>query len=386
MNVLLIPSSFPTRREPWPGSYIYEYARSLALRHEVTVVYPQQSGSPGVGDEPFFTDEWLEPRVRLVNYSYAHLPKSWMLSYFAAFRRVWWRVRHEWKIDVIFAHVVMPAGLAALQLGRLLRIPVILTEHWGPARDWLEGAGVPRRLQYAALEHTYRKVNYLTAVSDSLADEIKAVFGASVNGKLDYPIDCEVFRPARTHVANGSAPVLCVTRGRFDPRKGVDNLLAAWEMVSRRTGGSVRLDIVGPDVEALMPQIEAKGIGETCRLLPWRPSSELAPLMRGSALVVIPSRYETFGRSGAEALASGVPVVATNCGGPAEYVGEGTGLLVPPEDPSALAEGILAGLKRRDFLPPEELARRIRERFGYEAICQRFTEIATELTSERKSR
>lgn len=379
MNVLLIPSSFPTKQDPWPGSFVKEYARSLALQHNVTVVYLQQLGSLGVGDQPFFTDESLEPRIRLVNYTYSQLPKSWVMSYLGAFRKVWRRIRPEWKIDVIYAHVVMPAGLAALMLGRLLRIPVILTEHWGPTRDLLKETSIPPKLQYAALKYVYRNVDYLSAVSSSLADEIYEVFGAAVDGKLDNPVDCSLFYPNYTEQPRPR--VLCVTRGHSDPRKGLPNLFAAWRIVSQRTKGAVFLDIIGPGTDELEPQLEAEGISQTCRLLPWRPASELAILLRNAALVVIPSRYETFGRSGVEALASGVPVVATRCGGPNEYIEEGTGLLVPPDDPEALAAGILAGLERRNFRPPEELARRIRDRYGYAAVCQRFTEIAGKLTN-----
>ncbi|MGZ5435796.1 MAG: glycosyltransferase [Pyrinomonadaceae bacterium] len=380
MNVLLIPSSFPTRREKWHGSYVHEFARSLALQHSVTVLYPQQLGSPGVGDEPFFIDEFLEPGIRLINYTYSHLPKSWLFSYIAAFRKVFHRVHSQARIDVIFAHVVLPAGAAAVVWGRRLKIPVILTEHWGPAEDWLKQSGLPRSLMRALLRKTYRRVDYLTAVSESLADEIREVFGVSVCGKLDQPIDCDVFHPAARSV-DAPPRVVCVTRGKPDPRKGNTNLLAAWKIVAQRTHGSVGLDIVGPDVEELAPLIEAEGLRATCRLLPWRPAPDLAILIRNSALVVIPSRYETFGRSGVEALACGVPVVATRCGGPNEYVEEGTGVLVPTDDPEALAAGILAGLRREDFLPPEELARRTRERFSYEAVCRRFTEVAQTLVN-----
>jgi glycosyltransferase involved in cell wall biosynthesis len=384
MNVLLIPSSFPTKRQPWPGNYIYEYARSLALQHNVTVVYPQQLGAPGIGDEPFYSEEWLEPRIRFINYSYSHLPKSWMLSYFGAFRKIRKRIHEEWKIDIIFSHVVLPAGLAALALSRLFRVPVILTEHWGPAEDWLKDLSLPPKVMRAIIENTYRRVDYLTAVSESLANEIEAVFGASTNGKIDYPIDCDVFHPNATQTAVSAARVLCVTRGKFDPRKGISNLLKAWKVVSQRAGQVVHLDIIGPDIEELEPQIEAMGIGKTCSLLPWRPAVELAPLMQRSTLLVIPSSYETFGRSGAEALACGVPVVATDCGGPKEYVADGTGLLVPIEDHQALADGITYGLTRSRFLPPEELASRIRQRFGYQAISDRFTEVATSLLANGK--
>jgi teichuronic acid biosynthesis glycosyltransferase TuaC len=390
MNILLIPSVFPTRRELWPGLYVYEYARSLALGHDVTVVYPQQLGSPRVGDTPFYDDDQLGPRIRRINYTYKHVPKSWVLSYLAAFRRVVGRIRREWRIDVIYAHVVMPAGLSALMLKRLLGIPFVLTEHWGPVRNWVDEAPPSqKKLMSWGLRHAYADADYRTAVSDSLAEEIKQEFGVSVDGKLDYPIDCDMFRPAAPGEENGAGQpprVLCVTRGHYDPRKGVANLLDAWQRVAQRSGGAAapRLDIVGPDVELLAPRVEELGVGASVSLLPWVPPAGLAPLIRRSALVVIPSSYETFGRSGAEALASGVPVVATRCGGPAEYVREGAGLLVPKEEPAALAEGILAGLERERFLPAEALARLTRERFGHEVICRRFTEVAGQIVAGQK--
>ncbi|MDT5269280.1 MAG: glycogen synthase [Acidobacteriota bacterium] len=383
MNILLIPSVFPTRRELWPGLYVYEYARSLAHSHDVTVVYPQQLGSPRVGDTPFYDDDRLGPRIRRINYTYKHVAKSWVLSYLAAFRRVLRRVRREWEIDVIYAHVVMPAGLSALMLKRLLGIPVVLTEHWGPVKNWVDEApSSQKKVLSWGLRHAYADVDYRTAVSDSLAAEIREEFGVSVDGKLDYPIDCDMFRPAAPDEEGRATPsrVLCVTRGHYDPRKGVANLLAAWQAVAQKSNGAApQLDIVGPDVELLAPHVAELHIGASVNLLPWVPPAELAPLIRRSSLVVIPSSYETFGRSGAEALASGVPVVATRCGGPEEYVHEGTGLLVPKEDPAALAEGILAGLERERFLPAEELARQTRERFGHEVICRRFTEVAENL-------
>lgn len=386
MNVLLIPSSFPTQREPWPGNYIHEYARSLALQHEVTVVYPQQLGKAGVGDKPFFSESWLEPRIRLVNFSYSHIPKTWALSYLAAFRKVWGRMRDEWKIDVIYAHVVKPAGLAAVRLGRLSRLPVILTEHWGPARDWLTDPTLPPSVMKKIISRTYRRADYLTAVSKSLADEMNEMFGVTTHGNLDYPIDCELFHPAKSEVSDLKQRVMCLTRGQVDPRKGHSNLIDAWKIVAARTNGDMQLDLVGPDIEQLQPQLEAAGIASSCRLLPWRPAAELAPLIQSAALMVIPSNYETFGRSGAEALACGVPVVATSCGGPSEYVEEGTGLMVPVNDASALAESLLAGLQRSRFLPAEILAQRIRERFSYEVICGRFTEVAEDLIENRRAK
>jgi len=55
---------------------------------------------------------------------------------------------------------------------------------------------------------------------------------------------------------------------------------------------------------------------------------------------VLPSRYETFGVALVEAMATGLPAVATRCGGPEDIVTDQTGQLVPPDDPDALAEAL----------------------------------------------
>ena len=379
MNVLIITSTFPTKRESWRGTYILDCARSLALQHNVTVVYPERLSAPNVGNEPFFIDEYLQPRVRFVNFTYTHFPKSWLVSYVAAFRKVLNRINAEQRIDVIFAHVVLPAGAAAVVWGRRLNVPVILTEQWGPAGDWLKDTMIPPRLMRAIVGKIYRRADCLTAVSDSLAEDITRTFGAHVDAKFDQPIDCEFFRPDGDNVTLEPRRVLCVTRAD-DPRKGVPNLLAAWKIVAREMADSVGLQIVAPDVHALAAEVERNGIGASCELVASIPPPGLAALFQKASLIVIPSRYETFGRTGAEGLACGVPVVSTRCGGPAEYITEGTGLMVPTENPGALAEAIMVALQQRDkFLPPRELARRICERFSYEAVCQRFTDLAESL-------
>jgi glycosyltransferase involved in cell wall biosynthesis len=96
-------------------------------------------------------------------------------------------------------------------------------------------------------------------------------------------------------------------------------------------------------------------------------------------LVVTSQRCETFGNVVVEALASGVPVVATRCGGPEDIVADEVGRLVPIGDPDALARAIREVWEQRDGFPPERLARYARERFSQERIAAQLIALYEEI-------
>jgi glycosyltransferase involved in cell wall biosynthesis len=110
----------------------------------------------------------------------------------------------------------------------------------------------------------------------------------------------------------------------------------------------------------------------------------VAELMRRADLFVLPSLHENLPVVLAEAMASGLPAVATRVGGVAELLDHAdAGTLVAPGDPAALAEAIRARLDapRPD---PAALAARAAERFGYEALARTWDEIYDELLESRR--
>jgi glycosyltransferase involved in cell wall biosynthesis len=90
---------------------------------------------------------------------------------------------------------------------------------------------------------------------------------------------------------------------------------------------------------------------------------------------VVSSRRESFSAVAVEALACGTPVVATRCGGPEEILTQETGVLVPPEDPEALAAGIDEVLSRRDEFEAQVLRARALEISGPPAVRRRIEEL-----------
>jgi glycosyltransferase involved in cell wall biosynthesis len=124
-------------------------------------------------------------------------------------------------------------------------------------------------------------------------------------------------------------------------RKGSDLFVDAARRLQSRNGTTYKFEMVGSESELIdrewahgvMSEATAAGITHV-------PSAEVFERMRGWDAFVLPSRSDPFPLSMLEAMASGLPVVGTRRDGIAEQITNGTGLLVEPEDPAALADAI----------------------------------------------
>jgi glycosyltransferase involved in cell wall biosynthesis len=130
-----------------------------------------------------------------------------------------------------------------------------------------------------------------------------------------------------------------VYAGRLSEEKGVDVLIAAAALRPR-----VRVDVAGdgPARAELERLVEAQGMGDRIRFHGHLSPELLRPLVRRAATLVVPSRYyENMPLSVLEGFAVGVPVIASRLGGLPELIDPGTdGLVVPPNDPEALANAM----------------------------------------------
>jgi glycosyltransferase involved in cell wall biosynthesis len=129
--------------------------------------------------------------------------------------------------------------------------------------------------------------------------------------------------------------VVVATVAHLIPQKGVDHLLRALAQMRRRA----RLQVIGdgPEASRLSALAAELGIGDRVQLLGLR--DDVAEVLQAADVFVHPAIWgEAFGLTIAEAMATGLPVVASRVGGIPELVTHGeTGLLVPPGDAGALA-------------------------------------------------
>jgi glycosyltransferase involved in cell wall biosynthesis len=203
-------------------------------------------------------------------------------------------------------------------------------------------------------------------------------------------VDLDRFRPAmqkESRLRVGFA-------GQWVKGKGVDALLSAWALVTKSlpeaelwlAGGPGLWKGVGSPsgLQKILAQVDELTHRGALRIAGELRRAEMPGFWSSLSVAVVPSLYEAFGLVALEALACGVPVVASAVGGLPEIVVDGEcGLLVPPNDPQQLAEALLALLRNPDLRSRlAEGARRRAEAFSLERRSRSLLELLARRAEE----
>ena len=183
-----------------------------------------------------------------------------------------------------------------------------------------------------------RRGAWVHTPSHAVADEVVELLGADPDRVV--PIASGVPMAEATAVATSTGPYLCAV-GTVEPRKDHVLLVRAFDAVAG-DHPDLRLVIAGPDgwgAEQLAAAVDASPYRSRIERRGWVPEHERAALVAGSLAFVFPSVYEGFGYPPLEAMAAGVPVVATSAGALPEVLGDAA-LLVAPGYVDALAGAI----------------------------------------------
>lgn len=179
--------------------------------------------------------------------------------------------------------------------------------------------------------------------------------------------------------------------GRLVDWKGAQYLVKAFAPIAR--AGLGRLDLIGDgelfdEVRAI---VEAEGIGDRVVLHGRLPLEAYIDLLRRADVYTMPSVRECGGLALLEAMAIGLPIVATNWMGPAEYLKEGCAILVDPTSEDAMVEGFTEAMQRLAASPDlrRSLGEAARERvlggyFGWNRKAARVAEILTQVVEEHR--
>jgi glycosyltransferase involved in cell wall biosynthesis len=194
----------------------------------------------------------------------------------------------------------------------------------------------------------------LLVANERTRDALPLGLGARARLLVENGVDLSLWRAAPAP-APGDAPLVprFVFMGRLVDWKAVDLLLQAFDLAAASAPMSLMVIGDGPEGERLRALARARGrLAEApggagqVHFAGWKTQAESADLLRRSQALVLPSVWECGGAVVLEAMACGLPVLATAWGGPLDYLDEHCGLLVPPTSPEALVQGLAHGLTR----------------------------------------
>jgi glycosyltransferase involved in cell wall biosynthesis len=357
MKVLVVTRIFPNRVEPTFGPYNLKQLAALRDNgHDVRVINPVPwfpgaglfSGKSRAGNlstvparDSFEALDVRHPRFlhvpRLLG---AHAP-LYAASVAPAV------ALSRGTFDVILSPFAYPDGVASILLGRALGAPVVIKLHGGDMNVGAKLPGPGRWIRWA-----FPRAARIVAVSDPLA-EAAIAYGAPAN-RVDVVqdgVDDKVFRirepgPVRESLGVDPARRLCVFVGRLEKRKGVFELLDAFERLAPRHP-DVDLVLVGDGEDTAKCRAKAEPMGARVRLTGNQDMHAVADWLAASTLLTLPSYAEGTPNVVIEALASGRPVVASRVGGIPDMIHDPRmGELHAPEDVSALVAALDSALSR----------------------------------------
>jgi D-inositol-3-phosphate glycosyltransferase len=277
--------------------------------------------------------------------------------------------------DLVHAHFWM-SGWATVQAARPRRIATALTFHaLGAVKRRHLGADDPSPTDRLAVERNL--ASDVDRVIATCTDEIAELRTASAHPRHVSVVPCGVdvaqFTTAGDVLPGRVLAHRIVTLGRMVPRKGFDTVIDALTRLPDTelvlAGGAAGAD---PERERLCRLARQLGVSDRVRLLRQVPHAEVPALLRSADVVVTTPWYEPFGIVAVEAMACGIPVVASAVGGMLDTVQPGvTGLLVPPRDPAALADAVGSLLRQPTLRARYGLAgaARAREKYSWDRVA-----------------
>ena len=252
------------------------------------------------------------------------------------------RFLEEEEIDLVQVSTPGPVGIAALAAARLTGLPVVGQYHTDVPEYAMHLTGDPAAAAVVKLlvGWVYRSFDHVLVPTDWVGGVVRDLgVAAEKIVKVPRGIDLGTYSRARRDPSvfarwGVDGPVLLYV-GRLSREKGIDHLLAAFRAV-REEAPETSLVLVGDG--PLRAELE-RSAPPGCVLTGTITGEALAQLYASADVFVFPSQTETFGNVVVEAQASGLPCVASRCGGPEEVVVDGvTGVVVPVGDAESVAK------------------------------------------------
>lgn len=284
-------------------------------------------------------------------------------------------IEKEGKPDVIHAHFIQQAYMTAY-IAEEYDIPFVTTEH----SDDVNRENIASDI-YAMADYAYKKATRVVAVSQALKRHLDSKFNIDcrvVSNIISF--DCFQLIPFTKH-----EEFRFISVGGLVPGKRMDLLVESFHRAFADES-SVELVIFGEGNERVKLEkvIADYGLQERVILKGLQTREAIYQEMKNCQCFVLASEAETFGVAYVEAMAAGLPVIATSCGGPEEFVDEENGILVSVNNVEELTDALQKMKNSIEQYNAEQISRRITLRYSNESIVEKLLLIYREIIGDKQ--
>lgn len=372
MKVFLIARGYPTKQDPTWGCFEKDQAEALSrLGHQVTILsvdtrfrfYWRKLGvqcdvhnniaTYNIFLLPYALLFFLPKRIKDLFY-------AWQLE--LLYKRA---VQQYGKPDAIYSHYLSNT-IKAIPLKKKYHIPIVAMEHWSQ----MAYPKIPNNTISTA-KYVYSSIDQLITVSSALKNNIFQQIGCdsivipNMVGKEFHYLPSNLKK---------KESIQLITTGRLIPEKHFDMLI---QSIANISTPKLQLYIIGngSEKQKLQKLVEKLQVKDQIQLLGHKSKQEIVTLLQQSDIFVLPSQSETFGVAYIEALACGLPIIATDCGGPRDIVTQKNGLLIPVNDQQALEQAIVQMSHNFNLYDKQSIAQDCQKRFAADNIAKHIAQI-----------
>lgn len=370
MNILIVAHGYPCEKDPQWGCFEKDQAEALAkLGHKVTIVavdgrhrkYKRQRGIVHYSDGNInaYTIYYFPLAYLLAPYLYKKARAMMMLKLYEHV------IKEQGLPDIIYAHFMFCIE-ELYMVKKRYHVPILGLEHWSVLNMNKLSSDV-----LSSGRRAYGIVDKLLAVSPSLQSQIKKHF--NIETEVLYDMVNEVFLQQPLVEKSFKKPFKFVSVGSLNHWKAFDILVKSFAGIKNR---DTELYIIGDGedrstIEGLIHNFNLSG---RVHLLGRLDKEAIIQRLSEADAFVLPSRGETFGVAYVEALAMGLPVIATRCGGPESFMTDECGLMVDVDDVEGLTVAMDKLQETINTFDSHAIREYIRSRFSGEVIAKQLVE------------
>lgn len=364
MKVLIIPSWYPEGEDKLMGIYHKEYAYALSKNGvDVDMLHISRRGLRDAFKYIFMKkleidkeDGYTVYKLKMLNTEKINT-KLYMHTYYKRLEKLYkYYLKHNSKPDILHGQVTIPAGYAVAKLGKKYNIPVIITEH---SSGFIENYFNDKYIDYS--KYVINNSTYST-VSNLMKERLKKY--SNKCEIIPNLVDTDKYKVKRYKRGKTLNLVnICALR----KGKGIEYIIEALSiLVNKKKIKDIHLNIVGDGylMNYYKETAEELNVDKYITFHGQKTRDEIIDILSKNDIFVVGSNYETFCIPGVEALASGIPIVSTKCGGIEEYLDKKCGELCEVKNPEDIANKIEYVSKNLDKYDVNYL-RKVSDRFSY---------------------